>query len=81
MRMPGWLGQDYDYHDEKEDMKRPRIELSIATQFLLVSVTGLVAALVLTWPMTEALQPEWHTDGLFALLVLIIVTELSAIFT
>ena len=79
--MPGWLGQDYDYYDEKRGtMKRAKIELSVATQFLLVLVTGLVVALSLTWPMAEALQPEWHTDGLFALLVLIIVTELSVIF-
>lgn len=62
-------------------MKRSKIELSVATQFLLVLVTGLVAALVLTWPIAEVLQPEWHEDGMFTLLVLIIVTELSAIFT
>jgi len=62
-------------------MKKSRIELSIVTQFLLVLVTGLSFALVLTWPMAEALRPEWHTDGIFALLVLILVTELSAMFT
>jgi len=80
--MPGWLGQDYDYHDEKEGvMKREKIELSVATQILLVLLTGLVFALVLLGKVLSTYNQGWQKDGLFAIMVLIILVELSAMFT
>jgi len=80
--MPGWLGQDYDYYDEKRGtMKREKIELSVATQILLVLLTGLVFALVLLGKVLNTYNPGWQEDGLFAIMVLIILVELSAMFT
>jgi len=62
-------------------MKRSKIELSITTQILLVLLALLTLAVLFVGPILNAVCPGWQSDGLFVLLIFVVLTEFSMMFT